>query len=64
MLDFITIVQTAIANAISGLITNGVWIILIYWGVKTIVKQVPKWIEEYFRLRERGDRLRWAKGEK
>ncbi len=61
MIDIITIIQSAGINALSGLIANIFWIILFYWGIKTLVKQVPKWIEEYFKLRDRELRLRWAK---
>lgn len=37
-----------IADTISGIIKNLPIFILIVWGVKTISKQMPKWIHEMF----------------
>lgn len=46
-----------ISNTISGIIINLPWFILIYLGFKLIakeikegVKNIPSWIEQYFKL--------------
>ena len=63
MIDLSFVIQTAVANAISGIIQNLAIFILVIWGVRTIVRRMPEWLEEYFKLKERQDRIRWAKGE-
>jgi len=52
-----------ITQTISGIIINLPYFILVIWSIKTIAKEMPKWISEYFKLREHEMRLRWAKGE-
>jgi len=57
------IISNILINTFSGIITNLPWFLMVYWAVKTISKQMPQWISEYFRLREHEMRLKWAKGE-
>jgi hypothetical protein len=52
-----------IINTFSGVITNLPFFILIIWAVKIIARETPKWIAEYFKLREHELRLKWARGE-
>ena len=35
----------------ANIISNAAWLILIYWGVKTLVKEVPKWLRQYEEIR-------------
>jgi predicted PurR-regulated permease PerM len=61
-MQYTLIFETAVANLISGLITNLVWIILIYWGIKllakkigdgfsNLIKNIPQWIHDYDNVR-------------
>lgn len=58
MMNFDLLFNTAIANLISGLVTNIVWIALVIWGVRylariinkgfdNLIKNIPHWIEQY-----------------
>jgi len=38
-------------QTIANLISNLAWFILIYWGVRTIAKNVPIWLEQYSQIR-------------
>lgn len=38
-------------ETIAKIISNLAWFILIYWGVKTLVKRVPSWIEQYEKIK-------------
>jgi hypothetical protein len=60
VLDITTIIQTAIANAISGLISNIAYIILFIWGIKFLgkeigkgVKEIPHWLEKYSEIKRK-----------
>jgi len=35
----------------ANIISNLAWFVLIYWGVKTIVKEMPKWLEQYEKMK-------------
>jgi hypothetical protein len=50
-LDIPTLIQGAIVNALSGLVQNVFYIIIFIWAVRTLVKQVPKWIEKYEKVK-------------
>lgn len=36
-----------ISNTISGIFMNLAWFILIIWGIRKIVKETPKWLNQY-----------------
>lgn len=57
------ILTDILIQTISGIIVNLPYFLLVIWAIKTISKEMPKWISEYFKLREHELRLRWAKGE-
>jgi hypothetical protein len=57
------ILTDILIQTISGVTINLPYFLLVIWAIKTISKEMPKWISEYFRLRENELRLRWAKGE-
>lgn len=46
-----TIINDIAIQTISKIISNLAWFILIYWGIKTIVKQMPNWIEQYDKIK-------------
>lgn len=49
-----TIIQVlleTIITTISGLIKNLPYFILIIWGVKKVSKDMPKWIEQYDKIK-------------
>lgn len=57
-MQYTLIFEQAVANLISGLITNLIWIILIYWGVKllskkigdgfkNLIKNIPIWLDSW-----------------
>lgn len=62
MIDFTAIVTTALINAITGLITNVFYILLAIWSVKTLVREVPHWIEKWEDMKEKERRINWARG--
>ncbi len=71
MIDITTIIQTAIANCISGLIANIVYIILFIWGVhflgkkiSELTKQIPSYIEQYQKIRDKQRKIDFALGNK
>lgn len=47
----IQILLETIITTISGLIKNLPYFILIIWGVKKISKDMPKWIEQYDKIK-------------
>lgn len=71
MIDFNLIFTQAATNILAGLIQNVFWILLFFWAVHKIskeiklgVKEVPNWIEQYHRLKMHQLKLEWAKGMK
>ena len=57
-LELTTIFQTAVANALSGLVSNIFWIILIIYSTKQIsksiskgVNKIPDWITQYEKIK-------------
>ena len=46
-----TTTELILIDTISGVIKNLPWFILIYWGIKTIMKDMPKWISQYDELK-------------
>ena len=63
MINFWELLQSLIITTISGIIINAAWFILIIWAVKTIAKEMPHWIESYYKQKMHYDKIRWAKGE-
>lgn len=51
MVDIGQLITASIVDAISGIISNVFYIILLIWAVKTIVKQVPSWLEQYDKIK-------------
>ena len=46
-MTFTEVVSEIFVQTIANIVSNLAWFILIYWGVKTIVKEVPGWINQY-----------------
>jgi uncharacterized membrane-anchored protein len=42
-----------IIQTIAKLVENLAWFILIIWGVKTLVKEVPGWLKQYEDIRKK-----------
>ena len=40
-----------IVQTTANIISNLAWFILVYWGVKTLVKKVPTWLQQYEEMR-------------
>lgn len=58
MINFYDVFVQALANLISGLVTNVVWIILIFWAIKYIgsklsdlIKHIPQWLDSWDKLK-------------
>jgi len=51
-------------DTIGGIIKNLPFFFLIIWGVKTIAKEMPKWIGQYEEIKERQRKIDWALGRK
>jgi len=56
-------------DTISGIIINLPWFVLFYIGFRMISKEIkesskniPKWLESYFKLRDQQLRKEWALG--
>ena len=49
MINFIELIQASIIDAISGLIKNSIYIILVYLGGKRLIKEIPKWLSDFHR---------------
>jgi len=45
--------SSILIETLSGLVKNLFWFILIIWAVKTIVKQMPKWLIVVFKEMEK-----------
>lgn len=50
-MTFLTQLSTMFMNTLAGILAQLPIFILIIWAVKTIVKQMPSWIQEYFKLK-------------
>jgi len=50
-IDFPSLLQAALINSISGLVANIFYIILVIWAVKTLVRNVPKWLDKYEKIK-------------
>ncbi len=53
-------IQTA-TQTTSNIISNLAWFILFIWGVKTIAKEMPKWIAQYSKIKAEENKITWAK---
>ncbi|MEX0597872.1 MAG: hypothetical protein WD512_15380 [Candidatus Paceibacterota bacterium] len=51
-MTFTTVIRDIGVQTLANVISNLAWFILIYWGVKTLVKNVPSWIDKYERIRK------------
>jgi len=51
-------------TTLSGVIVKLPEFILIIWAVKTISKQMPKWISQYEQIKDRQRKIDWARGMK
>lgn len=60
--DIGQIILTAGINALSGLVANVFYIMLIIWSVKTLVKQVPLWLDKWDKIKIRERTISQAKG--
>ena len=61
MINLTEIIQSAMINAISGVIANLPFFILFIWGIRFISKQIPVWVEDYWKKRENYLRLENAR---
>jgi len=50
-MSLLEILATAVINAISGILENIAWFILIIWGVRKMVKETPTWLSIYHKNR-------------
>ena len=52
-------IQTA-TQTMSNVISNLAWFILFVWGVKTIAREMPKWLAQYTKSKAEENKLVWA----
>lgn len=50
-IDLPSLFNAAIINAISGLVANIFYILLVIWAVRTLVRNVPKWLDKYEKIK-------------
>ena len=60
MINIYSTAELIIADTISGIIKNLPWFILIYWSVKTIAKDMPKWLNQWDELKMKHYRINKA----
>ena len=50
-------IQSLLGNVLvqtgANIISNLAWFVVIYWAVKTIVKEVPHWLQDYESMKNR-----------
>lgn len=46
-----TFITDLISTTLKGILANLAWFILIYWAIRRIVKDIPKWMAEYFKFK-------------
>lgn len=61
MVDITDFLMELALQTLSGILKNLAVFILAYLIVKTIVKEMPKWIEQYFRLRRDEEAIKRAR---
>ena len=66
--DFLQFLITIFINTVSGLIANIFYILLFIWAVKLVgkeikilAKNIPQYIEQYFKLQQQNLRIAYAK---
>lgn len=58
----LTFFEQVLADTLSGVITSLPYFILIIWGVRTLVKEMPKWINQYDEIKMKHLRIEMARG--
>jgi hypothetical protein len=68
-MNIIGILEQILSTTVSGIIINLPWFVLIYLGFKMIsreikagVKEIPNWITQYEKIKNKEKILSWAKG--
>lgn len=67
-MNIIGILEQILSTTVSGIIINLPWFVLIYLGFKMIsreikagVKEIPNWITQYEKIKNKEKILSWAK---
>lgn len=51
MIDIPSLLYGAFINAVSGIVGNIFYILLFVWAIRRLRKDVPKWLDQYERIK-------------